>query len=194
MNRIAIWRFLRYVVCAVLVTSPVLAGKVYQYKDANGNLVFSDQPPPGQKVDSREVKTNSIQTSGGGYALREAIRKSPVVLWATTNCGAPCDDARNLLQVRGIPYTGRNPATNAANLAEFQKLAGDSVVPLLQVGNTVQRGFLEPAWNTALDDAGYPRTPDPTLKNAPLENKVAKPLTPPPPPPSATPPVSTNPR
>jgi len=151
------------------------AGKVYQYKDANGNIVFSDQPQPGQKAEAREVKTNSIQTSGGGFALRDAIKKNPVVLWATTSCGTPCDDARNLLQSRGIPYAGRSPVTSAENLAEFKKLAGDSMVPVLQVGGVVQRGFQEEEWRAALDAAGYPKSPDPTYKNQAPESNAPKP-------------------
>ncbi len=35
---------------------------------------------------------------------------------------------------------------------------GDEVVPVIQVGRQVLRGFEEGQWNAALDDAGYPKT------------------------------------
>ncbi|MFC4161077.1 glutaredoxin family protein [Chitinimonas lacunae] len=154
------------IVIALLVPFAHAAGKVYSWKDANGNVIYSDQPPPGQKVEEKAVKTNNIQTSGGGYEMREAIRKNPVTLWAN-NCGEACDQAKALLTKRGVPYSLRNPESNERDLEELKRLSGAAVVPVLQVGTAVNKGFRESSWHAALDGAGYPRSADPTVKAGP---------------------------
>lgn len=162
----------RLIIAALLLATPfAMAGKVYQWKDANGNTVFSDQPPPGQKADAKDVKSNVIQTSGGGYDLREAMRKAPVTLWAN-NCGEGCDEARLLLSKRGVPYSLRNPQASPADFDALKKLLGaDVAVPVLQVGNNAVKGFEASGWQAALDNAGYPKAPDPTGKNLLAPNK-----------------------
>ena len=140
-----------------------LAASVYQWKDANGNMVYSDQPPPGQAATQKSLQANVMQTSGGGYSLREAIRKSPVTLWMN-NCGDNCDSARALLTKRGVPYSLRNPEASAADTEALKKLVGAVVAPVLQVGTASLKGFDEGAWQSALDQAGYPKAPDPTFK------------------------------
>lgn len=52
---------------SLLVTAPVLAGKVYQWKDAKGVTHYSDSPPPERKgVQNRQLKdpipTDAAQT------------------------------------------------------------------------------------------------------------------------------------
>ncbi|MBL8507402.1 MAG: glutaredoxin family protein [Chitinimonas sp.] len=149
----------------LLLALPVAhAAKVYQWKDANGNVVFSDQPPPGQKTEQREIKSNVIQTSGGNFATREAIRKNPVTLWSNS-CGDTCDSARALLTKRGVPYSMRNPQASNGEMEELKRIAGDTVVPVLQVGGSTLKGFEEGSWSSALDAAGYGKTADPTLKD-----------------------------
>lgn len=155
----------RLVLALLLVSSCAMANKVYQWKDANGNTVYSDQPPVGQKSQEKDYKSNVIQTSGGGFDLKEAMRKSPVTLWAN-NCGQSCDDARSLLAKRGVPYSMRNPQATPADLDALKKvLGGDPVIPVLQIGTNTIRGFEASTWQAALDSAGYPKAPDPTAKN-----------------------------
>ncbi|WP_374354086.1 glutaredoxin family protein [Chitinimonas sp.] len=169
----------RLLLALLILSAPfALAGKVYQWKDANGNIVFSDTPPPDQKAQSKDIKTNVIQTSGGGFDLKEAMRKSPVILWAN-NCGESCDSARLLLSKRGVPYGLRNPQASPADLEALKKiLSGDAVVPVLQVGATTLRGFEPESWQGALDNAGYPKSADPTAKNISGPTPVAAPAAP----------------
>ncbi|QNM95854.1 glutaredoxin family protein [Chitinimonas koreensis] len=149
---------------ALLLAAPFgFAAKVYQWKDANGNVIFSDQPPPGQQVKEKDVKANVITTSGGNFITREAMRKNPITLWSN-NCGEPCDNARALLGKRGVPYALRNPQASTGDYDQLKKLAGDVVVPVLQVGDTALKGFQDTSWAAALDQAGYPKTADPTIR------------------------------
>jgi len=154
----------RLIIALFVLAAPfATAAKVYQWKDANGNVVFSDQPPPGQQAQQKDVQANVMQTSGGSFTTREAVRKSPVILWANS-CGPDCDSARALLGKRGIPYGLRNPQASPADYDALNKIAGAAVVPVLQVGSNVLKGFNEENWQAAIDQAGYPKSADPTLK------------------------------
>ena len=78
---------------------------------------------------------------------------------------------------RGIPYSERNPEGNPADLEALKKLVGTPEVPVLVVGQTPIKGYHEGTWQSALDDAGYPRSL--------LPGQIApRPPAPPPPPPA----------
>ncbi|MGQ5522314.1 DUF4124 domain-containing protein [Chitinimonas sp. PSY-7] len=153
----------RLLLIALFALSPLShASSVYQWKDASGNVIFSDQPPPNQQAQKREIKTNVMQTSGGNFNTREAMRNNPVTLWSNS-CGQACDDARSMLSKRGIAYSLRNPEASATDYDLLKKLVGSATVPVLQVGSKTLTGFNAGAWASALDEAGY-KTPDPTVK------------------------------
>ncbi|MDK2124770.1 glutaredoxin family protein [Parachitinimonas caeni] len=146
------------VLFVLMAATTAYAGKVYQYKDANGNIIFTDQPPAANTAEHK-VRTNSIETSGLSYSNKEAARKNPVVLWANA-CGSNCDDARNLLAKRGIPFTQRDPSSSEAEFNTFKALSGGDSVPVLQIGNSITTGFNAENWNALLNTAGYSRTAD----------------------------------
>ncbi|MDP2869251.1 DUF4124 domain-containing protein [Methyloversatilis sp.] len=47
---------LRLTLIALVCLPLVATAQVYQYKDANGNTVFSDSPPPGAKAIRKDIK------------------------------------------------------------------------------------------------------------------------------------------
>jgi hypothetical protein len=51
-HRIAIF----FLACLPALTLTTAQAQVYQYRDANGNVVFSDTPPPGAKAVRKDVK------------------------------------------------------------------------------------------------------------------------------------------
>ncbi|MFN3630970.1 MAG: glutaredoxin family protein [Casimicrobiaceae bacterium] len=143
-----------------LILFPVAAQTVYRYTDANGRVVFSDQPPPpgAKNVTERDVRGNVIQNNPESLATRAATQKSPVTLYVS-ECGEPCDQARKYLNTRGVPHTLVDPTRTAELNKRFRDETGGNTVPAIKVGERVLRGFSESTWATALDQAGYPRTP-----------------------------------
>jgi glutaredoxin len=143
---------------ATLAAAPVQADRVYTWTDpATGKTVFSDQPPPPSlKGQQKDLKNNSIDTSGPGYAMKQAMKNAPVTLFAN-ECGEPCDNARKLLKKRNVPFTLKNPETQAKYADELKKLAGGMTVPVLQIGSKTAKGFEAGQWSTLLDEAGYPQ-------------------------------------
>jgi glutaredoxin len=131
-----------------LISLPVLAAGVYRYTDANGSVVFTDQPPPGKKAELKQFR-------GAAQSATGSTRKQ-VVVWLTADCGAPCDNARALLRQRDVAYQTRNPVANAADAEALKRLTGDLTVPVLQIiGGGMRKGYDSASWGRMLDDAGY---------------------------------------
>jgi glutaredoxin len=133
---------------------------VYRWVDKDGKVQYSDTPPP-------KDATNATQKSMGGggndnsqlpYATQMAMKRSPVTMFMSGDCGEPCVQGRELLAKRGVPFTQRNAQTNKADAEALKKAAGQMQVPVLLVGDNTLRGYSEDSWNAALDSAGYPRT------------------------------------
>lgn len=147
---------------ALAVAAPAAAQErqVYRYVDADGRVVYSDRAPTGavKDVQAKRVVGNTIETSTMSIALQQATERFPVTLY-TFGCGEPCDKAVALLNRRGVPYSTVN-VEDANNAQKLQQLTGELSAPVLQVGDKlVAKGFAEPQWNTMLDQAGYPKTP-----------------------------------
>lgn len=157
-----------------LAANPAFA-ELYKWVGADGKITYSDTPPPAdaKKVEKKRLNDRVTEGDGLGFATRDAMKKHPVVLFAT-DCGQPCDQARGLLGKRGIPFTEKNPEKNLADGKELKKLTGALEVPDLQVGkDTPIKGFNEASWNAALDAAGYPKNAAPLKASAPAETKNA---------------------
>lgn len=142
------------------------AAQLYQWKDAQGRMVYSDLPPPPsiKNVDQKSFKGNLIET-GESYATRTAREKYPITLYASA-CGAPCDLARQLLTERGVPFNGKDPQASQETQAELKKLTGQTRVPVIFIGSEKIDGFEAGQWHAALDRAGYPKSAKPGVKTA----------------------------
>ena len=138
-------------------SAPLAASQLYQWKDAQGRTVYSDQAPPARTGNFQQKNFNGSFIEGGeSYATKVAREKHPVILY-TSACGAPCDGARQLLIKRGIPYSNKDLQDSEEARSEVQKLTGRLNVPLLVVGSDKIEGFEVGRWQAALDRAGYPR-------------------------------------
>jgi glutaredoxin/predicted outer membrane lipoprotein len=153
-----------FAVLLATVFGALNAAQLYQWKDEQGRVVYSDQPPPPSVKNAQQRKfQGSFIEVGESYALRIAREKFPVTLYATA-CGPACDQARQLLNARGIPFTDVNPESNPEAQADLQKLTGRLHVPVLMVGKDKVDGFETGQWQAALDRAGYPKEPAPGYK------------------------------
>lgn len=131
----------------------------YKWIDADGRIVYSDRPPPGAKpvpiknIDSNAENNNELTLP---YELARTARNYPVTLYSTKDCD-PCDEGRQLLQKRGIPFTEKKIASNA-DIAVLKQVSGQTSLPVLTVGTQKLTEFEAGQWNQALDLAGYPNT------------------------------------
>lgn len=151
------------VLCTVAACAALLAqaqSNVYRWVDKDGKVYFSDTPPP------KDVKESSQKRLGGGYvedsqlpyATQVASKRFPVTLYTTDDCGDLCSQGRDLLAKRGIPFTEKNPRKSTADADALRKAIGGLEVPVLMVGESAVRGYVEDSWTAALDTAGYAKT------------------------------------
>ena len=81
----------------------------------------------------------------------------PVTLYTSPDCGADCQQARDLLNGRGVPFTEKL-LKKQEDIDELKQLVGDAFVPSMKVGRENARGFNAGNYNKLLDLAGYPKT------------------------------------
>ena len=145
---------------ACLLAGAASAGEVYRWVDHGGVINYSDAPPPPGIVSELQQRqmSPSIVESETTSQLRKAMAKNPVTLFAGS-CGELCDQARALLDKRGIPYTERDPEGSNDDEKALVALTGKRMLPVLKVGDKVLKGFLADSWNKTLNDANYPETP-----------------------------------
>ncbi len=160
-----------------------LAAQLYRWVDEKGQVEWRDTPPPptAKKVEQRRIGGGTASDAEMPYSVQQAVKAYPVTLW-TTDCGDTCTKARAHLVRRGVPHDEKDPRTDFEN---FKKLTGSSEVPVLFVGKNQLKGYLESDWDSALDNAGYPKTalfkpqpkpaPAPAGKEAPADKGAAAP-------------------
>lgn len=141
----------------------VQAQSMYRWVDPAGKVHYGDRPP---SADAREVqeKKYSAPTADKqiSHALRQAMENHPVVVHSTADCGAPCQQGRDYLNKRGIPFSEKAVSTNEEIAALREQVGKEELsVPVLQVGEKFRMGFLETAWDGLLDAAGYPKAKGP---------------------------------
>lgn len=157
--------------CSMAVSAS--AQELYRWVDQGGKVHYSDMPPPANAKNSQQKRLGDsvIEQDKIPYAVKTAMQNNPVTLYAN-DCGRACDEARALLNKRGIPFADRDPQKDAEAATALTALAGGLDVPTIAIGSTKLSGFAEGAWNSALDSAGYPRS-NPNLRLPPAAPKTA---------------------
>jgi glutaredoxin len=167
------------------------AAEVYRWVDRDGTAVYSDLPPPAsaKNPELRKLGSNTVDVDKVPFATRDAAKKSPITLYANS-CGEPCDNARQFLAKRGVPFATKNPEASQADADALRKLIGALEVPVLVLGKNPIKGYDAGSWEAALDAAGYPRTAAvtsqavakpgaaPTPKSEPASTAKAEPSSP----------------
>ena len=144
----------------LVLASTVAAQTTYRWVDKDGKIHYTDRPPAPNQATKVEQKRSALlgadQTAS--YALRKATTDYPVTLYTQPKCGDYCQEARNHLTRRGIPFTEKTVGTEA-DAAVLRTLLGegDLVVPVMQVGSKALKGYLGSEWDGLLDAAGYPK-------------------------------------
>jgi len=92
------------VLLLALAAGAVAAQQLYRWTDEKGRLNVADTPPPPGAKDVHRWRVTASRAAEGGsepYALRQARKESRVTLYTAADC-EPCNDARKLLNARGI--------------------------------------------------------------------------------------------
>ena len=141
----------------VLVYAGIAGAQLYRWTDEKGRVQITDTPPP---VSAKNVQKRAAPAAPAAqqepFALQKARKEFPVTLYSAPGCDL-CNDARKLLNARGVPFTEIS-VTSSEQIEEFKKTVGGTSVPAIVIGSTVQQGYGETVYQRLLDDAGYPKT------------------------------------
>lgn len=138
------------------VVSVATAADTYRWEDEQGNVYYSDQlPPSGARNVQRTLQQAGAPEPVLPYRLQVVVKNFPVTLYVS-DCGQPCERARELLLQRGVPHTLMDVSNGEVQEALMGLTGGELEVPVVKIGKNVLRGFEDGQWNTALDAAGYP--------------------------------------
>ena len=147
------------VAALMLLAGAAHSQTIYRIVGADGRITFSDQAPASNE------KATALDSGGrpvvAGTAslpaeLRQVAGKYPVTLYTSTGC-LPCNQGRDLLGNRGIPFTEKTIST-PEDSAALQRISGESSLPLLSIGTQQIKGFSDSEWTQFLDAAAYPKT------------------------------------
>jgi glutaredoxin len=144
--------------CLAIMPLCAQADKLYRWVDSQGKVHYGDVPP----VDADQVETMKFNDAAAPdeylpYETRRAQQNFPVTLYVADNCADPCNQARALLDKRGIPFSEKTLRTKE-EIDAFKALYDFDSVPALFIGKTLLKDFLADQWNNELDIAGYPKT------------------------------------
>lgn len=147
--------------CAIFVSASTHAAQSHMYKwiGPNGKVVYSDKPPPAdaKKLGSKPFESSSnVSTANLPSDLALVVNKNPVTFYASPAC-SPCNEARNLLKQKGIPFAEKTIKTNE-DIEKLRQISGDTFLPFLVINKSKFKNYDEQEWRTALAAAGYPET------------------------------------
>jgi len=154
------------IAAAAMLVAAAAGAQMYRWVDKDGKVHYTDTPPPaaaGKSVQKRSGAPAAADTGPAApYAVQQAAKNFPVVVYTAANCGAPCAEGKALLAARGVPYREIAVGPDAGvGAEELKKATGGDTVPVMIVGRTPVRGFEPESWHTALDAGGYPRNAPP---------------------------------
>jgi glutaredoxin len=153
--------------------------QLYRWTDETGRVHITDTPPPAsaRNVQQKKAAANTAGAVQQPYELAQATRDFPVTLYTSSNCNAPCADARALLNRRAVPFK-EVQVLDQKSSEELKRVSGGDDVPTLVVGRSVHRGYAQAGYDALLDAARYPRAGllPPRAQAAPEGQTKAKPV------------------
>ncbi len=140
-----------------LLLGGAAAGAMAQYKvvGPDGKVTYTDKPPTAADIRPGSGSGSSGGAAGGlPYETRQAAAKYPVTLYAAKGC-APCDQARQWLRGRGVPFAEYS-VDNGRSVQQLQQRFGNNTLPVITIGGQTVSGFSSSDMESYIAAAGYP--------------------------------------
>jgi len=142
-------------VLSVFMAMPTRAERLFKIVDEQGNVTYQSAPPTGdESAEQREIYGGE-GPSDDVIARERATFDYPVTLYAIKKC-RPCDQAREQLQKRKVPFEEKDPTSDGKLYQKYTKMVDGTNVPGISVGENIVADYTEEALGKALDAAGYP--------------------------------------
>ncbi len=155
------------IILFVIFLSPAsssLSGEVYKWKDKDGNMIFSDTPPPsGVDVEVKEFKEDTTERPKAKENIniprvksessreKRPYRDIHVIMYMTSWCPY-CVKAREYLRSLDVNLIEYNIERDKSKRDEMLvKSGGSRGVPLIDVEGIVIRGYNADAFKAAIE-------------------------------------------
>lgn len=162
---IARWARLAVVAAPLLLASGAGAGGTYwRYTDAGGNVHFVDaleRVPVHRRGQATEVggaggapRVNRIESAPRPERrpfsdVPAALAPSRVVVYSAPWCGW-CRRTLAWLDAKGVAYENRDIDADPAWKQELREKTGRTAIPVVQIGDTLVRGYSPERWEDLL--------------------------------------------
>lgn len=154
---------LLFVIWLASVSSAV-SGEIYKWKDKDGNIIFSDTPPPpGVDVEEKEFKENTIERpkvkeninfprpNSESFREKRSYSDIQVIMYMTPWCPY-CVKAREYLRSLDVNLVEHNIERDKSKREEMlSKSGGSSGVPLVDIEGIIIRGYNPDAFRGAIE-------------------------------------------
>jgi len=151
-------RLVRLATVALLLGGVAVGAMAQTYKvvGPDGKITYTDKPPSASQI---KAPTNGAAATAPGvdgvpFETRQAMAKYPVALYSTKNCSA-CDNARQALKRRGIPFS-EYTVNDYIDFTAYRSRFNATSFPVISVGSKNVVGFSASDLAGYLDAAGYP--------------------------------------
>jgi len=146
----------------VLPASSAVSGEIYKWKDKDGNIVFSDTPPPpGVNAEKKEFKEESTEkpktkeyfprSTSERVEEKRPYRDIYVIMYMTSWCPY-CVKAREYLRSLDVNLIEYNIERDKSKRDEMLSKSGASTgVPLIDVEGIIIRGYNPSALRAAIE-------------------------------------------
>jgi glutaredoxin len=128
--------------CAFVLSGSVAAAGIYKWTDAQGNLHFTDQPPPEADAEKVKLRINSYtspQVAEGAANSPMAATGDKVTLYGTDWCGY-CKKAKRYFRANRIAFQEYDVENSRKGRRDYRKMGGGGV-PIILVGGRRLNGF-----------------------------------------------------
>jgi glutaredoxin len=142
----------------LLALNAAQATEMYRWVDKNGVMHYGDK----SREDAEKIRLGGYDAASGvddaslPYATRVARKNFPVTLYVAERCADICNQARDYLKKRRVPFAEVMLKTEE-EFAAFKQKSGTENVPTISVGRNWLKGFQSEDWRNELDAAGYPK-------------------------------------
>lgn len=142
--------------------SSAVSGEIYKWKDKDGNIIFSDTPPPpGVNVEVKEFQEESTERpKTKGYfpnpknervQEKRPYRDIHVIMYMTVWCPY-CVKAREYLRSLDVNLIEYNIERDKSKRDEMLGKSGGSIgVPLVDIEGIIIRGYNPDAFQAAIE-------------------------------------------
>lgn len=160
--------------CLLLAPFSTQAGELYRWIDKAGKVHYGNSPTAGAEQVEQKRFSDAQEGEEMLYETYLARQNFPVTLYTAANCIEPCQQARDFLDQRGIPYTEKALITQK-EADDFKRQSGIDQAPTIAVGRIYLAGFQSTQWGNELDIAGYPKALPYRIPREPAKYSADKP-------------------